>query len=186
LSNTLYLAALLTFHSHRMHFVTLSIPTPFCNPCFNILPVPFSIPSTFKWISFSVRVCASPPPLYPMSFLPSHNHVLAVDLWPSPYNSLIEQRAIVSKLQQWQCFPRMLNQLAEWATVARLPSSLGNARDRLLVYKTLPASDTNAVLYPISVWVFGFLENFSLGDYGDWKGYVSVLFSLTSSLLSCA
>lgn len=110
--------------------------------------------------------------LSPMSFLPSDNHTLAINLWPSPYNTIIERCCHVSDLQQWECFPISLDHLVEWATIAMLPSSVDNSCDRILVYKTLPTSDADAVLYPISVWLFGFLEDFCLGDYSDWKGCV--------------
>ena len=108
-----------------------------------------------------------------MLFLPSDNHTLVIDLWPSPYNTIIERHCnVLDHLQQWECFPISLDCLVEWATIAMLPSSVNNSRNRILVYKTLPASDADAVLYPISVQLFGFLEDFCLGDYGDWKGCV--------------
>ena len=110
--------------------------------------------------------------LSPMLFLPSDNHTLMIDLWPSLYNTIIEWRCNVLDLQQWECFPISLDRLVEWATIAMLPSSVDNSPDHILVYKTLPASDADAVLYPISVQLFGFLEDFCLGDYGDWKGCV--------------
>lgn len=163
------------FDQIQLHLTTLAVPYP--QPpvsLFNLL-ISFSIQSTLKWIKFMLQVRLSPPlPL--MLFLPSANHVLAVDLWPSPYNTIIEQRATIPHLQQWECFPPMLDRLVEWATVTKHPSSLGNARDRLLVYKTLPTSDTEPVYYPVSVRLFGFLEDFCLGDYGDWKGFISTIF----------
>ena len=110
--------------------------------------------------------------LSPMSFLPSDNHALAVDLWLAPYNTIIEQRCNISQLHQWQRFPTSLNHLVEWADVTKHPTSTDNARDRILVYKTLPASDSIPVVYPVSVRLFGFLEDFCLADYGNWKGYV--------------
>ena len=107
-----------------------------------------------------------------MSFLPSENHSLAVDLWPSPYDAIVKQRRDISQLQQWECFPTTLARLAEWATIAKLPSSTDRSRDRILVYKTLPAPDSDVALYPVSVRLFGFLEKFCVGEYGDWNGYV--------------
>ena len=105
-----------------------------------------------------------------MSFLPSDNHPLAVDLWPSPYNAIIKRRCDIAQLQQWEQFPTSLNRLVKWATIAKLPSSTDHSRDHILVYKTLPASDSEDALYPISIRLFGFLEQFCLGDHGDWKG----------------
>lgn len=109
-----------------------------------------------------------------MSFLPSVTHPLAVDLWPAPYNTIIQQRASVTDLEQWQRFPLSLEHFVEWASVMRLPSTgPANGRDRLLVYKTLPDPNCTSACYPISVRIFGFLEDFCLGQYGDWQGYVS-------------
>lgn len=126
--------------------------------------------STFNLTSIE-KVCQSH--IFLMSFLPSNNHALAIDLWPTPYNSIIEKRADVSNLQQWQCFPLNIERMVEWATVIKIPTSIPtDPRNRLLVYKTLPDSDPTSAYYPISVRLFGFLEDFYLGEYGGWQGYV--------------
>ncbi|KIO04758.1 hypothetical protein M404DRAFT_25871 [Pisolithus tinctorius Marx 270] len=109
-----------------------------------------------------------------MSFLPSAKHPLAADLWPENVSSIIQSRTDVSSLQQWECFPRSLEHMVQWAAVARDPASTDKSRSHMLVYKTLSATEQTTILYPISVRVYGYLHGkFALGDVGDWDGDVN-------------
>ncbi|KIN93904.1 hypothetical protein M404DRAFT_35598 [Pisolithus tinctorius Marx 270] len=80
-----------------------------------------------------------------MSFLPSTNHLLAADLWSENLQPLIKD-------------------------LARHPTCGDRRRSHLMVYKTLPIPGPSGVLYPVSVRVYGFLERFSVGDFGNWDG----------------
>ncbi|KIN94266.1 hypothetical protein M404DRAFT_35242 [Pisolithus tinctorius Marx 270] len=105
-----------------------------------------------------------------MSFLPSPNHLLGADLWTEDLQRIIHSRASVQDLQQWQSFPTSLCHMVEWATVARDPTSTDRRRSHLLVYKTLPIPEPYGVLYPVSVRIYGFLDKFCVGDFGNWNG----------------
>ncbi|KIO05541.1 hypothetical protein M404DRAFT_25259 [Pisolithus tinctorius Marx 270] len=105
-----------------------------------------------------------------MSFLPSPGHLLSADLWPEDLKAIIHSRTLVDDLQQWQSFPSSLSHMVEWATIARDPTSADRRRSHLLVYKTLPIPKPFSALYPVSVHIYGFLDKFCVGDFGNWNG----------------
>ncbi|KIN97635.1 hypothetical protein M404DRAFT_32108 [Pisolithus tinctorius Marx 270] len=105
-----------------------------------------------------------------MSFLPSANHPLGADLWTGDLQTIVRNRVPVHGLQQWECFPTSLCHMVEWATVARHPCAPDRRRSHLLVYKTLPVPEPYDAMYPVSVRIYGFLDKFCVGEFGNWNG----------------
>ncbi|KIO10711.1 hypothetical protein M404DRAFT_20963 [Pisolithus tinctorius Marx 270] len=105
-----------------------------------------------------------------MSFLPSPGHLLGADLWADDLRSIIHGRRPIHELRQWECYPTSLCNMIEWAAMARHPSPPDRRRSHLLVYKTLPTPEPCNALYPVSVRIYGFLDRFCVGDFGNWNG----------------
>ncbi|KIN95610.1 hypothetical protein M404DRAFT_34053 [Pisolithus tinctorius Marx 270] len=105
-----------------------------------------------------------------MSFLPSSNHVLAADLWPSHISRIIESHVHVTDLLEWQHFPTSLSQFIQWGAVSQDHTVDKKSRSFLLVYKTILYNEPSSAVYPISVRIYGYLQHFSLGDVGNWEG----------------
>ncbi|KIN94431.1 hypothetical protein M404DRAFT_35057 [Pisolithus tinctorius Marx 270] len=104
-----------------------------------------------------------------MSFLPSPGHLLGADLWTGDLQTIIQNRMPDHELQLWEHFPSSLSQMIEWATIAQHPSAPDRRRSHMLVYKTLPVPEPCNVLFLVSVCIYGFLDKFCVGDFGNWN-----------------
>ncbi|KAI6001857.1 hypothetical protein EDD15DRAFT_2361185 [Pisolithus albus] len=104
-----------------------------------------------------------------MAFIPSKHDRLAMDLWPAPHCEKIAARAGPHKLQPWERYPCDLEGMCDWATITKDKSAKDKRRENIIVYRTPPESTSNA-LYPVSVRLYGCLQNFTVGKFGNWDG----------------
>ncbi|KIO12234.1 hypothetical protein M404DRAFT_125261, partial [Pisolithus tinctorius Marx 270] len=72
------------------------------------------------------------------------------------------------KLADWERFPNSLEQMGLWATVVTDPKNSNPCHNNMLVYKS-PPCDSPGALFPISVQLFGFIQSFQIGRYGNWR-----------------
>ncbi|KAI5997053.1 hypothetical protein EDD15DRAFT_2163207 [Pisolithus albus] len=104
-----------------------------------------------------------------MAFIPSKHNSLATDLWPPPHSEKISARAGPHDLQRWERYPCELEDMCKWALVAKDKSTMDKSRENIIVYRNPPDCTSN-VLYPVSVHLYGCLQNFTVGKFGNWDG----------------
>jgi len=126
--------------------------------------------------------------LITMSFVRDQSGVLARDLYPFQLSSLfggyntvhpdIVQYADVGKTDSmsilacanWQIVPADFETVCEWAYVSIDTSVSDWTRVYHLLYKQ-PSGDNEAnVVYPVTLRIQGFLQNFDLSVLGSWDG----------------
>ncbi|KAI5999551.1 hypothetical protein EDD15DRAFT_2125055, partial [Pisolithus albus] len=77
-------------------------------------------------------------------------------------------------LQPWEKYPCELEDMCKWAVVAKDKSSMDKSRENIIIYRNPPDTTSNA-LYPVSVRLYGCLQKFTVGKFGNWDGYKSKL-----------
>lgn len=97
-----------------------------------------------------------------MAFISSERCPFASNLWPQAMGNLILHH---NKQEGSNTVPTVLEEMLSWASVERDPNYDGIPVALCLVYKeALP------VVNPISVHLYGFLEEFNLRPFGNWNG----------------
>ncbi|KAI5988183.1 hypothetical protein EDD15DRAFT_2172667 [Pisolithus albus] len=107
-----------------------------------------------------------------MSFISSEDHFLALNLWPITHSEMIAVRAGPKSLSGWEQFPRDLEGMFNWATIAKDASCTDKSRENIVIYRNPPTPAPDA-MYPISVRLYGCLQSFNVGKFGNWDGYGS-------------
>lgn len=99
-------------------------------------------------------------------FLDPQN-ILTVSLWPNPIVQTIKH-AWPAELLPWQKVPHNYDDLCDWAYVSH-PKDLPNTKHKYYILYKAPPTENNK-LWPITLQVQGFLQNFNLGALGNWNG----------------
>ena len=100
-----------------------------------------------------------------MSFVSSKLCPFASNLWPPTAGRLIARRNRNSTGDQKNTIPKDLEGLLAWASVERDPMYHEIPVALCLAYK-----ETMPHVRPISIPLYGFLEEFSLRPFGNWNG----------------
>lgn len=100
-----------------------------------------------------------------MSFVSSKLCPFASNLWPSTVGGLIVRRNRKSTGDQTDTIPKDLEGLLAWASVERDPMY-----DEIPIALCLAYKETLPEIRPISIHLYGFLEEFSLRTFGNWNG----------------
>ncbi|KAI5996713.1 hypothetical protein EDD15DRAFT_2163578 [Pisolithus albus] len=109
-----------------------------------------------------------------MSFISSEDDLLALNLWPTTHSEKIAAHASPNTLLPWEQFPRNLQQMFDWATIAKDISCSDKSQENIIIYRNPPSPAPNA-MYPISVRLYGCLQTFNVGKFGNWDGCIIAL-----------
>ncbi|KAI6018631.1 hypothetical protein PISMIDRAFT_103548 [Pisolithus microcarpus 441] len=104
-----------------------------------------------------------------MAFIPSKHDRLVVDLWPTSHSEMIAACAGLHDLSSWEIFPCKLEDMCKWVTIAKDKSIVDKSRENIVIYQNPPDPTFNA-LYPVSIQLYGCLQNFTIGRFGNWDG----------------
>lgn len=137
-------------------------------------------------------------PLAPMSFLTGMSSLtgpfivelmatsdefgkhLLRNLWPDGRSFAIgEDPADVPSCFWWQTVPRDVDELTSWFRIVERPKPCDPSRPYMVVNKSDiedPEEDEEEV-YEVDLRLQGVLGKHNLGPLGNWKGYVSVVYS---------
>lgn len=116
-----------------------------------------------------------------MSFVSSEDQLLGLNLWPTSHSEMIAVRAGPNSLSSWEQFPRDLERMFNWATIAKDVSCTDKSRENMIIYRNPPTPAPNA-MYPISVRLYGCLQAFNVGKFGNWDGDPSTATRATQSI----
>ncbi|KAI6029125.1 hypothetical protein PISMIDRAFT_104477 [Pisolithus microcarpus 441] len=106
-----------------------------------------------------------------MSFVSSEDQLVGLNLWPTSHSEMITVCTGPNSLSSWEQFPRDLERMFNWATIAKDVSCTDKSRENMIIYRNPPTPAPNA-MYPISVHLYGCLQAFNVGKFGNWDGYV--------------
>ncbi|KAI6004791.1 hypothetical protein EDD15DRAFT_2191566 [Pisolithus albus] len=120
------------------------------------------------------KICAPNFKDYPTSIKRHHNGFTASmsklpNLWPLPHSEKITAHTGPNHLQHWERYPCQLEEMGKWAVVAKDKSTTDRSRENIIVYRNPPDCTSNA-LFPVSVHLYGCLQKFTVGKFGNWDG----------------